>query len=199
MALSYPEQMRLTETFLNEMRLRLSDKTSSMLPPEGKHYDGIEPSRLSLVGCLGPRPDPLYAGPQPPNSIGIVLLVTPNAEGRVECSLSGQFDVVHRYIPDIKAMQRDLVTDGGIPRSGQIISMAFQRYSLPFSGVTLSLDTRRCQEWVTGKAQLAAMMQAEGLRLLEDPRVMRRCVTNPNGSYRTSPPVKVDGRMASDP
>lgn len=116
MSLNYREEMSLTAAFLEEMRLRLSDKDVDVLPPEGKLYEGLEPSRVSLVGCLGAAPDPAYTGLQPPNSIGIVLLVSPDEEGCIKCELSGQFDVVHRYTPELRSVVENLVLDAGSPK-----------------------------------------------------------------------------------
>lgn len=184
MALNYREETALTAAFLTEMRLRLSDKNVDVLPVDGKLYDGIEPSRLSLVGCLGAAPDPDYTGPQPPNSIGIVLLVSPDDNGLIQCELSGQFDVVHRYIPDLQSVQVNLVLDSGSPRKGQTLPMAFKRYTVSFSSITLDLDPQRPNEWVSGKAAMAAVLNTEQQRWMDDPRVLRRCHTNANGNAK---------------
>ncbi|WHL27076.1 hypothetical protein QJS63_21210 [Pseudomonas juntendi] len=184
MDLTYRQKMGLTAAFLQEMRLRLSDKNVDVLPPDGKLYDGIEPSRLSLVGCLGPAPDPNYTGPQPPNSIGIVLLVSPDSEGAIKCELGGQFDVVHRYIPDLRSMEENLVLEEGSPKKGQSLAVAFKRYTVSFTSITLELDPARPNEWVSAKADLSATLADEQQRWLSDPRVMRRCRTNVNGKAR---------------
>ncbi|MBP0941005.1 hypothetical protein JTA32_12950 [Pseudomonas sp. 20GA0148] len=176
--------MGLTAAFLNEMRLRLSDKDTDVLPPDGKLYEGIEPSRLSLVGCLGAAPDPDYTGPQPPNSIGIVLLVSPDAQGKIACELSGQFDVVHRYIPDLRYMEKNLILDSGYPRKSQTLPIVFKRYTVSFSSVTLNFDPHGPNEWISAKAQISAILSAEQQRWISDPRVIRRCHTNSNGNAR---------------
>lgn len=186
MALNYREEMGLTAAFLEEMRLRLSDKDVDVLPQDGKLYDGIEPSRISLVGCLGAAPDPAYTGPQPPNSIGIVLLVSPDEEGWLKCELSGQFDVVHRYIPDLRSVEENLVLDAGSPRRGQTLPMAFKRYTVSFSSIMLDLDPHKPNEWVSGKAAIDAVLYAEQQRWMNDSRVMRRCQTNANGNAKFS-------------
>ncbi|MEE4879975.1 helicase-related protein [Pseudomonas alliivorans] len=184
MALNYRQEMGLTAAFLNEMRLRLSDKDTDVLPPDGKLYEGIEPSRLSLVGCLGAAPDPDYTGPQPPNSIGIVLLVSPDAQGKIACELSGQFDVVHRYIPDLRYMEKNLILDSGYPRKSQTLPIVFKRYTVSFSSVTLNFDPHGPNEWISAKAQISAILSAEQQRWISDPRVIRRCHTNSNGNAR---------------
>lgn len=184
MTLNYREEMGLTAAFLSEMRLRLSDKDADVLPPEGKLYDGTEPNRLSLVGCIGPSPDVDYTGPQPPNSVGIVLLVSPDGEGFVECELNGQFDVVHRYIPDVSSMARDIMLDGTDPRKSQTISVTFKRYTVCFSGITLAFDPAKPNEWISAKATVTATLDNEKRRWLDDPRIMRRCRLNPNGGAR---------------
>ncbi|MEX5607930.1 DEAD/DEAH box helicase family protein [Pseudomonas protegens] len=184
MALNYRQEMGLTAAFLEEMRLRLSDKDVDVLPPDGKLYHGVEPSRVSLVGCLGAAPDPEYTGPQPPNSIGIVLLVSPDEGGWIKCELSGQFDVVHRYTPDLRVMEENLALDSGLPRKSQTLPLAFKRYTVSFSSITLELDPNKPNEWVSGKAEIAATLIAEQQRWISDPRIMRRCNTNANGNAR---------------
>ncbi|MEA9993198.1 MULTISPECIES: DEAD/DEAH box helicase family protein [unclassified Pseudomonas] len=186
MTLNYREEMGLTAAFLSEMRLRLSDKDADVLPPEGKLYDGTEPNRLSLVGCIGPAPDIDYTGPQPPNSVGIVLLVSPDAEGLIQCELSGQFDLVHRYIPDIRSMARDVILDGATPRRSQTISVTFKRYTVCFSEITLAFDPAKPNEWMSAKSVVTATLNIEKNRWLDDPRIMRRCRLNPNGGARLS-------------
>lgn len=184
MSLNYREEMSLTAAFLEEMRLRLSDKDVDVLPPEGKLYDGLEPSRVSLVGCLGAAPDPAYTGPQPPNSIGIVLLVSPDEEGCIKCQLSGQFDVVHRYTPELRSVIENLVLDAGSPKRAQTLSLAFKRYTVSFSSILLDLDPRKPNEWVSGQTAISKVLTIEQQRWLSDPRVMRRCHTNGNGNAR---------------
>lgn len=184
MALTYREEMGLTAAFLKEMRLRLSDKDVDVLPSDGKLYDGIEPSRLSLVGCLGAAPDPDYTGPQAPNSIGIVLLVSPDETGLIQCELGGQFDVVHRYIPDLRSMVDNLVLESGAPRKSQSLPIAFKRYTVSFSGIILDFDPHKPNEWISAKAELSAVLSTEQQRWKNDLRVMRLCHTNANGNAR---------------
>lgn len=184
MALNYREEMGLTAVFLQEMRLRLSDKDVDVLPPDGKLYNGVEPNRISLVGCLGAAPDSAYTGPQPPNSIGIVLLVSPDEDGWIKCELSGQFDVVHRYIPNLTTVEENLVLDAGSPKRSQTLPLAFKRYTVCFSSIMLDLDPLKPNQWVSGKAAIEAVLKAEQQRWVSDPRVMRRCHTNANGNAK---------------
>lgn len=93
MAITYLDEMNITDAFLREMKSRLSDKEGDILPEAGKYYDTIEPHRSSLIGCIGALPDPDYNGPQAPNSVGMVLLVSPDSEGQFICKVSGRFDV----------------------------------------------------------------------------------------------------------
>lgn len=184
MALNYHEKMGLTSFFLKEMRLRLSDKDVDVLPLEGKHYDNIEPNRLSLVGCLGSRPAPDYSGPQAPSSIGIVLMVSPDSKNTLECQLSGQFDVVHRYIPDLASMIRDRMGDHEDPAKNQLISMAFRRFTICFSKINLSFNTNECNKWISSKSEITALIKKEEQRWLQDNRIMRRCHQNKNGGAK---------------
>ena len=180
----YSDEMQLTKHFLSEMRLRISDKDQDILPPEGKYYDGIEPNRLSYVGCLGPLPDPNYSGPQPPNSMGMVLLVSPDPSGKVSCRISGQFDLAHRYIPDLTSMQRDLVFDSGHPRKGQLISMAYRRYTVSFDNVVLHFNREKCNDWVTAQDAIDQQVQHAQTRWRLDPRIMRRCHVHAGGGAK---------------
>lgn len=182
--LSYKDELKITSAFLEQMRLRLSDKDTLKLRPEGKYYDSVEPNRKCLIGCLGPRPDPDFPGAQPPNSMGMILLVLPDAAGNIDLNLDGQFDVVHRYIPDLESMERDLVKDSGAPRKSQIISTAFKRYTIAFSDIGIQLSVTRANEWISAKKSLDEILRAHGSTLLSDERVMRLCKLNPNGGAK---------------
>lgn len=182
--LTYLEEMRFTEHFLRTFRLRLSDKSADVLGPEGKSYIGVEPNRFALVGCLGHQPDPNFSGPQPPNSMGMVLLVTPDVDGAIKCKISGQFDVSHRYIPDTAQMVRELILDSGTPRNSQIIPLAFRRYTVTFDSVELSLNAGQLNSWVTAASDLRKAVSDHEELLRADPRVMRRCQLNPRGGAK---------------
>lgn len=195
MAISYSDEMKITNTFLNEMKLRLSDKVSEILPDEGKYYDTTEPHRSSLIGCIGALPDPSYSGPQAPNSVGMVLLVSPNDKGKIECSVSGRFDVCHRYIPDLADMKRDLIIKDDDARGRQIISTAFKRYTVEFNNLKLMFDTKTSNSWVYCGSNI--FDSAKEL-WRKDNRIFRRCHLSPNGGARfnfdwgTEPPENQD-------
>ena len=104
MALTYKEKMGLSGRLLDLIRLRLTGKQFEALPPEGETSDA-DPADVSLLGGLAPRPDPDYPREQPPSAMGMVLMIQPDAQGRVELSLSGRFDVTHRYIPTLQTMR----------------------------------------------------------------------------------------------
>lgn len=181
--LSYKEKMRVTERFLDEFRFRLADKRRGEDVERGKVYHGDEPSRRSLIGSLGPQPDPLFTGPQPPNSMGMVLLVSPSDAGVTRCLVSGQFDVVHRYIPDISVMQREIIFDNNVPRRGQILAMSFKRMTVRFDELELRFDESQLGAWLEND-QLATVLAGETAEFAKDPRVFRRCHTHPNGGAK---------------
>jgi hypothetical protein len=81
-ALNYKTKMEISEKLLELMRLRLTGKTSVVLPQEGQ-ITAQDPSELSLVGGLAPLPDPDYQREQPPCAMGMVLMVEPDASGNL--------------------------------------------------------------------------------------------------------------------
>lgn len=182
MALTYREKMGLTTAFLKEMRLRLADKSMNVLPPEGTYYYRQEPHRRALVGCLGPMPSPDFAGPQAPNSMGIVVMVTPDDNGEISCIISGQFDVVHRYIPDVADMAKDRIGTEDDPGKKQVLHTAFRRYTITFSDLSLVFSIKRCNDWLSAGGGVAKVLNEQEARWLEDPRVMRRCKTGSTGA-----------------
>ena len=183
MPLSYAEEMRFTQAFLQELKLRISDKETPILPAEGKYYEIHEPNQVSYSGCLGPLPDPNWVGPKPPNSMGMVILVSPDAHGEVHCEIAGQFDVAHWYIPNVESMKRDLTFDSGQPRKDQFITRAYRRYTVLFSGIDLHFSITKCNEWVSGMEAMTKQLAIAQATWLSDPRVMRRChLTNHGGA-----------------
>lgn len=184
MALDYREKMSLTAAFLKEMRLRLADKAADVLPPEGTYYYRQEPHRRALVGCLGPMPSPDYTGPQAPNSMGIVVMVTPDDKGEVSCEFSGQFDVVHRYIPDVADMAKDRIGTDDDPGKKQVLHMAFRRYTVKFENLKAIFSVKECNEWLSAGAGVAKLLHEHTDRWLQDPRVMRRCKTGSSGAAK---------------
>lgn len=185
MTFQYLDEMRLTSQFLDAFRLRLSDKLHPVLPPQGMLYERVEPNSKSLVGCLGAAPNPDFQGPQPPNALGMVLLVTPDENGEVRVTLSGQFDLSHRYIPEVTTMREDLVMDQyegqEQPRRSQLISLAFRKYTVLFEDIDMILDTRTPNAWVGGAPLLEPVLEAHRMLLGQDQRVMRRCRQHDSG------------------
>ena len=66
--------------------MRLLDKDKSVLDPAGVVYMQRDPTNESLLGSVGPQPDDDFDGYQPPNSMGMVLLVTPGTAGEIVLS-----------------------------------------------------------------------------------------------------------------
>lgn len=182
MALSYPQKMRLMEHFLPEFRLRLADKAADVLPAQGLLYEGTEPVMQSLLGSLGCRPDPGYSGPPSPSALGMVLLLDADAQGLVRLRVSGQFDLVHRYIPSLEAMRQALITapGGGAPAATQKLEPAFRRYTVTFEDAVIEVCAQDLGCWVEGSELEAALADARA-RCLDDERVFRRCHTNDYG------------------
>ncbi|MCD8560225.1 MAG: hypothetical protein LRY75_15725 [Shewanella xiamenensis] len=177
MGISYVDEMKITQAFLEEMKCRLSDKRVDILPETGKYYDTVEPQRTSLIGCVGALPDPNFHGPQAPNSIGMVLLVSPDDSGHIVCKLSGRFDVCHRCIPNIADMTRDLIMNNDEARDRQIISAAFKRFTVTFDNLELRFTTAEKNSWV----HAGNFLDEYENKWRADNRIFRRCHLSPSG------------------
>lgn len=194
MSLSYREEMRVTEAFLDQFKLRLFGKSAPVLPDEGQVYHGDEVHKVSLPGSLGGLPDPLYEGPQPPNAMGMVLLVSPDDDGVVECAVSGKFDVVHRYIPDLEVMKNDLLYDQQsvgpgqpmtrVPRSSQIITVAYVRHTVVFNEIKFRFDVRDAARWMDDQNAVNAVLLKLTQHWAEDERIIRLCSLLPSGGAK---------------
>lgn len=187
MGLSFTQKSDLNLAILDALRLRLLDKDESVIPFPGKHYDFLDPANQSIMGSIGQEPDPDFDGVQPPNSMGMVLLVSPDGEGRIECTLSGQFDLSWRYIPDLDVMVENLSREGARVKDTQPVVTSFRRMTVEFEGVGLKFMLPKDNgRWlVTGDdspLQLA-LSQLES-ELLEDPRVFKVCEVGATGGAK---------------
>jgi hypothetical protein len=178
MTLTYKEKMGISSRLLDIMRMRLTGKQTFVLPPEGETTDQ-DPANISLIGGLAPRPDPDYHREQPPSAMGMVLMVEPNAEGRVEVSLSGRFDVTHRYIPSLQTMRDQLQVGADGEKIQQKLPDCFKRFSVQFSDVRFVLDTGHFNVWSEHKLQPLLESLHKGWR--NDLRIFRTCQVNDRG------------------
>ena len=175
--------MALSRQLLKAMRLRLTGKPAEVLPPEGlmSHED---PAGISLIGGLAPRPDPNYHREQPPSAIGMVLMVQPDEQGRIEVSLQGRFDVTHRYVPSCQTMREQLqILADGVEKDKQKLPDCFKRFSVEFSDVAFSLSTSELNNWSDHK--LEPLLKSLGQEWARDPRIFRVCQTNAGGYAAT--------------
>ncbi|MGF7133119.1 hypothetical protein P3T40_004610 [Paraburkholderia sp. EB58] len=178
MALTYKEKMGISERLLAVMRMRLTGKQTVILAPEGEATDQ-DPAEISLIGGLAPRPDPEYHREQPPSAMGMVLMVEPDAGGKVEVCLSGRFDVTHRYIPSLQSMREQIQVTADGEKSQQKIPNCFKRYSVQFSAVKFTLDIDHLNVW--SEHNLAPLLQSMREACSNDPRVFRACQVNDRG------------------
>lgn len=184
MSFTYLDKMRLTEHFLSSLKLRLTDKTSVVLPNEGVLYPTSNPATKSLLGGIGPQPDPDFTGPQPPSAIGMVLMVVPDENGRVSCKVSGQFDVAHRYIPDLELMRQNIIPEANGPKITQQVALSFRRDTISFSDVPLEFVSTDAGLWVRDETVIKATLKKWEDRWLADPRVFRLCHTTDKGGAK---------------
>jgi hypothetical protein len=178
MALSYSEKMDISERLLAATRMRLTGKHIAVLPPEGVTTE-LDPSEISLIGGLAPRPDPEYHREQPPSAMGMVLMVEPAGDGRIELALNGRFDVVHRYIPSLSQMRDQIQVTPDGDKAQQRIPDCFKRYSVEFSDIRFSLNVEHLNDW--SEHGLEGLMRSTGEHWSTDPRVFRACQVNDRG------------------
>lgn len=182
MPLTYSEEMRLTEHFLDALRLRLTDKVTDTLPAGGVLYERIDPSQQCLLGCIGPVPDPTFHGPQPPSAMGMVLRVSPDEQSRVVCNVSGQFDIAHRAMPSLAVMRESLIMEANGLKRDQQIAVAYQRYTVQFDGARLVFDTDALGQWMTDDGVVQAQIQTLEQQCLAGPTTFRQCQVNAQGN-----------------
>ncbi len=175
------DKNRFNETLLELLKQRLTGKLKSVLAP-GEDYSRTYPAHESLLGNIGPMRDPTYDGPQAPNAIGMVLLVTPGAEGVVSANLSGRFDVVHRAIPAIDNVLEEILYDGTRVRPDQPILECYSRVTVSFADVGFSFRIPEdLGDWVHLATPVLDAIQETNQLLLADPRIYRNCNLAPNG------------------
>ena len=178
--LSFQEKNRFTETLLDLYKQKLVAKVQPVLPPEGVVYDD-NPANLCLLGNIGPMRDPDFEGMQPPNSIGMVLLVTPDDQQRVSCQVSGRFDICHRYIPDLDKMRSELLYDAGQPRQRQATLPCFRRYTALFEGISFDFNVQNdLSNWQHDTTLETSILPTLEDHIRQDPRVYTLCQLNAN-------------------
>jgi hypothetical protein len=178
MGLTYQEKMAISQRLLDAMRLRLTGKRSVLLKREGViTYD--DPSEISLVGGLAPRPDPDYHREQAPSAMGMVLLVEPDAHGKVCISLQGRFDVTHRYIPSLQKMLQYIQVGADGDKSSQRLPDCYKRFTVPFGDIRFTLDVTQLNTWQEYDfSPVLAPLQNDWK---QDPRIFRICAVNEKG------------------
>jgi hypothetical protein len=185
MSLSFQEKSNLNLKLLDEMSLRLVDKQADTLFWPGKVYNRIHPADQSLMGSIGHYPNPDFSGFQAPNAMGMVLLVTPNEKGNVSVSVSGQFDVFHRQIPELSVMRKNLTLDGDDPKSSQTILTSYRRCTVSFKNIPLDLSVPNdINKWITPNKDngiTTALTELEG-QCLSDPSIFKLCKLGKSGS-----------------
>lgn len=184
MSFTYLDEMRITEHFLNSFKLRLTDKEHAVLPNEGVLYETSDPAARSLLGGVGPQPDPDFQGPQPPSAIGMVLMVVPDKDGRVSCKVEGQFDVVHRYIPDLALMRQNIIPETKGAKITQQVALSFRRYTISFTDAVLEFVFTDTGHWVRDERVIDGVLKKWEARWLSDPRVFRLCHTTDKGGAK---------------
>jgi hypothetical protein len=180
--LNYLEEMDLTKHFLEQLRLKLTDKDSDVIAEGGMAYETIDPMGQSLLGSIGSFPDPTYQGPQPPNAMGLVLMVSPDENGDVYCIISGQFDIVHRSIPTLEFMRTSLLHEANSIKASQIIAIEFRRYTIEFNGVPLNFNIKDVGQWISDDAKVQNFVNEQAQKCVLDPRIFKKCNVNQNGN-----------------
>jgi len=189
MDLSFTEKSKLNRTILKDFRLRLVDKPTLILDDYGVIYDHSDPSNESLLGSIGQHPDPTFDAYQPPNAMGMVLLVTPYGDSKenqeVSLILSGQFDISHRYIPDIDVMKKNLKIENENVKESQTIVTSYKRLTVQFNDLPINISVQKdLNNWITlppGNPLENAFANIE-TSLSNDPRAFKRCKPGRTGA-----------------
>ncbi len=184
-ALTYRDKMAISKRLLELMRMRLTGKSTVVLPPEGQVYDQ-DPAEISLVGGLAQLPDPDYPREQPPSAMGMVLMVEPDQSGKVVVSLSGRFDVTHRYVPSLETMIKAVQVGANGDRHQQKLPDCFRRFTVQFSDVSFTLDTAHLNQWAEHK--LEPLMKSLHNLWETDLRIFRIGQVNDKGYINTTIP-----------
>ncbi|MDX9953243.1 MAG: helicase C-terminal domain-containing protein [Anaerolineae bacterium] len=182
--LTFREKSDLNRRLMDILTLRLVDKETPIIEWPGKRYYHDEPANRSLMGSIGHQPDPDFTGPQPPNAMGMVILVTPDDNGTIHLRLSGQFDVTHRCIPELDVMRKELKRDGHNIKPNQPVVTAYRRMTVTFEQVDLVLNLPAdTNQWVRSGSDTTLNQTLNSLRnrCLDDPEIFKRCYTGPTG------------------
>ncbi len=116
--------------------------------------------------------------------MGMVLLVspeTPDENSPFKVVVNGQFDVSHRYIPDLKVILNNLKMELGEPAKSQTITFVYKRFTVEFEGVELTFDPAKdLNNWVTAGEDngLSRALKALEIECLKDPRIYRHSHLN---------------------
>ena len=180
--------MQLNEALLEQLKLRLVDKESRIIGPQGKLYIQREPVSECLMGSVGPLPDPTIDWSQSPNSMGIVTLLTPSNNGsskEILLSIGGQFDLVHRYVIDINDMRDNhLKMVNNVPTNSQVIPFCYLRNTVCFDELMISITLPDAvNEWCSPDSgnSLERALTDLSERLKQDPRVYKQCFLQASG------------------
>lgn len=194
-SLSFRDKSTFNRRLLERLALRLTDKENHIIPWPGKRYYHDQPANLSLLGSVGLPPDPNFAGPQPPNSMGMVLLLKPDSNGCITVSVGGQFDINHRAIPELDVMIQELKRDGATPKPTQPIVTSYRRMTVCYEAVPITIKLPEdLNIWVRpekGHTLDTELMALEN-KCLADPTIFKLCHTNSNGNAQVDFPWNSD-------
>jgi hypothetical protein len=191
MGLTFTEKSDLNNSILKEFRLILVDKEQPVLPPGGKIYNHFDPANESLLGSVGQCPDPTFDAYQPPNAMGMVLLIVPekveDSQHRIRLSVSGQFDVSHRFVPDIKVMRQNLKAENGKVKASQSLVTSYKRMTVLFEPIVFDIKLpTNLNDWIKPSSNnpLENALEKIEHQLVHDPRVFKLCHTLPSGGAK---------------
>lgn len=178
MGLRYRQEMNMTKVWLDELADLLADRHVTT-----KTYRTISPEQSCLIGVVGPRPDPDYLGPQPPNALGMVIGVTPTANGDVAFQMTGGFDVTFCFVPEIDHMLERLTyeNDGTTPRRTQLIAPSFQRRRVTIDDTQITLNIADAGTWHDASNAIDACLSSVKTALRTDERAFGLMRMNDRG------------------
>jgi hypothetical protein len=188
MSLTFREKSTINRNILRQLGLRLVDKETSILSWPGKTYHREEPAQRTLKGSIGHVPNPDFSRTQPPNAMGMVLLIEPS-NGKIAFRVTGQFDVTHRCIPDFSEQHKSLtIQDGGIKKQ-QTIVPCYRRITVDFSDLDLTISLpEQINSWVQPPEvnPLQSSLSALESVCISDPRIFKSCFTGATGAAKVN-------------
>ncbi len=179
--LTHLQKQAINENLIEKMRYVLAGKPQSVLDDKGMFYTPEDASKFCLIGGVGALPDDSSSYIQAPNSLGMVLLIKPEAD-QVSIKLKGRFDLSYRVIPDIEYQTQSLNIVDGVIRDSQKVATKLIRHSLSFKDAQITINLNELNTFKLDKNGVIETIMDDFLeQTLKESQPFSRCFTSPRG------------------